>query len=580
MSLTPADFSINTDQYIIASLRQYLYSSVYTNLNCSSSTVCNSSINSKQFMNSYTNFVDNYFILLMMTPDILRQCWYNSPFVVNQTWFLNITNNAYNQILLKQCLLDKNIIKAFMFFGFSDIVADTLTNFDIALNTLNNLSIFTKEEFVNYLNFVINKFTLNYNDGHANQFINFFLSNYDNTTLIYKIISFIMYCNKAYEYTQLNKTLCEYSYNLEFTVGNINNELLTENVYILNQPNLTMIHRLLTLYNNAAVITSDNPLFSLQNTIIQIMVYGIEVYSDLQQIFYYIQQSKCYCIKDYMSVAYFKECVRLYKIFSSNKKSQNQQGVTKQINLSLPFTTTIPRTVLYPIMIVLLNDIMYIRSHYFNNSIQDLLSSYFNNKLQYEFIYSLYDYITINTNNINLNLSNYTILSYTNNNSLDKFNNNKYNNNYNNYNNNYNNYNNYNNNNITYNSVYNQHTIPIQIKEQAINNYYLFIIPKTIKIIVYFNYNVINDINICSQLINTKIVNILDTLSFITFTINLLSVEDIILYICPSKTYNISKKLILISSIKNMDIVDLNINVTSLILSLNTIEDSIKFTIL
>lgn len=579
MSLTPADFSINTDQYIIASLRQYLYSSVYTNLNCSSSTVCNSSINSKQFMNSYTNFVDNYFILLMMTPDICRQCWYNSPFIVNQTWFLNITNNAYTQILLKQCLLDKNIIKAFMFFGFSDIVADTLTNFDIALNTLNNLSIFTKEEFVNYLNFVINKFTLNYNDGHANQFINFFLSNYDNTTLIYKIISFIMYCNKAYEYTQLNKTLCEYSYNLEFTVGDINNELLTENVYILNQPNLTMIHRLLTLYNNAAVITSDNPLFSLQNTIIQIMVYGIEVYSDLQQIFYYIQQSKCYCIKEYMSVAYFKECVQLYKIFSSNKKSQNQQGVTRQINLSQQeetFTANISRTTLsYPITVVLLNDIMYIRSHYFNNSIQEVLTSYFNNNLQYTFIYSLYDNIIINKNNVILKLSNYTVLSYApidgSNNHANISDNFKY---------------------INYNTIQNQHTIPINMKNETVN-YYIFIIPKTIKIIVYFNHDIINDINICSQLINNKTITILDTLpcslevraamplSYITFTINLLSTEDIILYICPSRAYNISKKLTLINPISNVDIIDLNVNITSLISSLKGVNEAgISFTII
>jgi len=260
--------------------------------------------------NIFAKYINSY------TPDLFRKCWFvpniNIPDICPN---ININSKTISYI---QDILPENIIKAFLYHGFSSNINDEF--FDLRKFKPNT---FDYQEYIVYLNEIKKElFTENY--GNFNGFGYFFTKRYPGYTLLNQISYFIFSINKFHNYSLNGKFPCNYTMPWEASI------LCENKIYTLNQLNFTfniaLMNNIYQLYNvwsgknssNQTINQKFDVFFNYRN-FFQVLLYTQEVLRDVHLEYTYLTTQKEYCRKEYMNRQYFLKCVELFKQYKENK---------------------------------------------------------------------------------------------------------------------------------------------------------------------------------------------------------------------------------------------------------------------
>ncbi len=246
------------------------------------------------------------------TPDLFRQCWLspniNYPQICPN---VNINSNVTSYL---QKLIEPNLIKAFLYFGFS---SNIFTNYNIPIGKRNP----ENESFLLFLNdFKKNLFTQNY--GNFDGFAFYFINKYPSYTLLYQISIFIHQIGRYHLASSVGTIACNYRIPWEASA------LCIDKIYTLNELNFTFNIALMNNIYQTYTVWSSNPknnkltlltFFLEYRSFFEILDYTKEVLTDVVLQFSYQSTKKEYCIKEYMKPKYYQECLRLYEIYKENK---------------------------------------------------------------------------------------------------------------------------------------------------------------------------------------------------------------------------------------------------------------------
>ncbi len=257
-------------------------------------------------------------------PDLFRKCWLTPGIGIPE--ICPTINNNNRTIFFNQELIDENILKAFVYFGFSSNIYE---NYGITVPIPKTAQYSDFELFLK--NFYKDLFTENY--GNFYDFTNHFFQKYKFNSLFSQLIFFRYIINRAHENTTTGKVNCPYIIPWDATVTCRDFKLYTfqQLKYVFD---ITLLNNIYTLYNlwlgnvknivtGKAGVTNNRTRFAftdyLQNFFITLLYTG-QVFEDVVLEFSYTITKKCYCKRPYMTQEYYNKCLELYQIYIENKK--------------------------------------------------------------------------------------------------------------------------------------------------------------------------------------------------------------------------------------------------------------------
>ncbi len=251
-------------------------------------------------------------------PDLFRVCWFVPGIGVPE--ICPTIDNIIRTIFFNQTLIDENLLKAFLYFGFS---SDINTNYGITVPSPKSVDYYDLSLFLK--NFYKNLFTEDIDNFY--DFTNHFFQRYKNNTLLSQLIFFRFIINRAHENTTLGKVNCPYivPWNATAVCRGFQLYDLKAINYTLD---ITLLNNIYTLFNtwlgNVQVlgtsVESGNTLLQYVQNFFLVLLYTGQVFEDIVVEFSYRITKKCYCKKPYMSLQYFQKCKELYQIYIENKK--------------------------------------------------------------------------------------------------------------------------------------------------------------------------------------------------------------------------------------------------------------------
>lgn len=254
---------------------------------------------------------------------------------------INITSGKYTNNVYIDPLIDSNIIKAFIYFGYSANNFNEVLSFNDKSLQLNNNDILL----LNKLIYNTNRTSINsekeafHNVYNIGGFKNYFIKNYSSNTLFYQLINFIILMKKCYDYFIASQTYIktfsiqwEYSFNYNSSTGNI-----TNNITLYSNDIINIYKQFIKFTTNTESNICDYTINSSGNNFYlkfcKLLVYVSQVYSDIYLEFLYnhlniqgaplyteTQSEKCYIKSDYMSESYYNKTKKYYQVYLENKK--------------------------------------------------------------------------------------------------------------------------------------------------------------------------------------------------------------------------------------------------------------------
>lgn len=263
------------------------------------------------------------------TPDLFRLCWLSPvtggiPYICPQ-----LVLNKIRTISFIQGIIDIDILKAFIYFGFSSNIN---TNYGVTVkypmnNTFyRNLASYMKSINTNLYQENIDNFT---------DFTGYFYDKYPPYTLFAQLVNFVETINKAHNYSSVGNTICPYVIPWEATFSCVGTQ-----IFNINQSgyqfNITLLNNVYALYYNWLGTRSDlgygqfgsigggtllSGLISQYYEIFfKVLAATSQVFEDIVIEFSYKITKKCYAKRPYMTQIYYDKCVELYKIYEDNKR--------------------------------------------------------------------------------------------------------------------------------------------------------------------------------------------------------------------------------------------------------------------
>ena len=292
-------------------------------------------------------------------PDLFRTYFTNSILSSKSDIFNYLYDNqrAPNEVTISpssyeytnevyiDTLIEPNLIKAFLYFGYSAENFNNITNFNENTIKLNNKDIFILNNLVSN-GLTSNTLTQNeknifFNKSNINDFKNYLNEKYSVTTLFYQIINFFVLIQKSYnflieskEYIKEFNIQWEYSFNYNSNTKNILNNKILKSGNLIDIRNSYIRYRSNTKNTNCEYLSQNDGVdFNIQ--FFKILDYTLDVYTHVYQDFLYNyanpngaplytpkQSEKCYCKSEYMNDQYYNKTKQIYEIYLENKKLQ------------------------------------------------------------------------------------------------------------------------------------------------------------------------------------------------------------------------------------------------------------------
>ncbi len=247
-------------------------------------------------------------------PDLFRQCYLTPNIQVPDICPL-IFSFTGEIFIYFQKIIDKDLIKGFLYFGFS---SDYRTNYNITQKYP------IKEPFYGNLKRYFDNFQRNSpyeTSGSFTDFVSVFIGKYPPYTLLNQLIDFYTQMNYYHSNSLLGKTTCGYRIPWEGSILCTDRPLTT--TYFDFKVQLALMNNIYNLYNewaaNRQYQTYQGDITSRASTFFTILTLVLEVFEDVYVEFSYDQTKKYYCKKPYMSQQNYQKCVDLYGIYTDNK---------------------------------------------------------------------------------------------------------------------------------------------------------------------------------------------------------------------------------------------------------------------
>ena len=255
---------------------------------------------------------------------------------------INLTTGEYTNNVYIDPLIDSNILKAFIYFGYSATNFNEVLSFTDNKVHLNNNDIFL----LNKLIYNNNNITLLHTEQEAfhseyniGEFKNYIIKNYSSNTLFYQLINFMTLITKSYNsfidsqsYIKQFTIQWEYSFNYNSSTGKINNNTILRSTDIINIYKQFIKFTTNTSEENCEYTVNTSGI-QFHYKFCQMLIYALQVYSDVYSEFLYnhlnvqgaplyteSQSEKCYVKSEYMSESYYNRTKRYYETYLENKK--------------------------------------------------------------------------------------------------------------------------------------------------------------------------------------------------------------------------------------------------------------------
>lgn len=258
------------------------------------------------------------------TPDLFRLCWLipntGVPYICP-----TLVLNKIRSFTFIQSIIDIDIIKAFLYFGFS---SDINTNYKITVKYpmnnehYRNLAIYLKSVNQNLYQENIDNFT---------DFTGYFYAKYPPYTLFAQLVRFTVELSKAHSYSTAGNTLCPYVIPWQATFLCAGTQIF-DIKQVNYQFNITLLNNIYALYYNWLGTTKTANINALENdnlfekyvsqyyvVFFKVLAATSEVFEDVIIEFSYKTTQKYYVKRPYMTQPYYDKCVELYKIYEANK---------------------------------------------------------------------------------------------------------------------------------------------------------------------------------------------------------------------------------------------------------------------
>ncbi len=254
-------------------------------------------------------------------PDLFRKCWL-TPGIGIPEICPSIYTNARTIYFIPD-LIDENLIKAFIYFGFS---SNIYQNYGITVPYPQNLEYFDANLF--FRSFFKDLYSENV--GNFYNFTNHFTQKYRKNTLFSQLIFFRIKLNQAHNNTLSGKVNCPYMVPWDATSACNGYQLL--NISELNELlDITLLNNIYTLFNlwlgnidefGNSNIPDTKTISTKQyfQNFFKVLLYTGQVFEDVVIEFSYRITKKCYCKRPYMTLEYYNKCKSLYQIYIENKK--------------------------------------------------------------------------------------------------------------------------------------------------------------------------------------------------------------------------------------------------------------------
>lgn len=270
--------------------------------------------------NNTNNIVDYLYLI----PNLYRECFVQESISIPSACpiFIYSSNVTY----YVPYIIDINIIKSFLYFGFpSSVRKHTPDSIENHINS-NNI----KNKIAHFIN---SKRNTTY--GSYTPAINYFSQLYSREGLFVELIELYNYSTYAYNANSKSTIIAPYTIPWNYTTGctSVTGQIDKTNIVGNNQSVLTPteLTTIYSIFSNAIYLnniknknTTDGIIAN--NSIFNILNIAYEVYQDvLLQIQYFIE-NKTYCEKSYMSIANIPLLIKLWKNYYNNQVYAESQS--------------------------------------------------------------------------------------------------------------------------------------------------------------------------------------------------------------------------------------------------------------
>ena len=297
-------------------LENYYYENYNTKKTLGFSGDCSTLENSRQreiFYYGETN-ISTFKRINAYVPDMFRRCWYDT--ILDTQKISPIYIFFANVYYYNQKLIDENIIKGYLYFGFKSIATDSISN---GKATYDQYPLLTRY----YKSFPEKLFVQN--SGQFTNFPVYFYSKYQPNTIFFQLINFLLVLTESSDIYAVSKASCLYYFPWWAIVyGIFNDTTFLPDYFNAWQVGLNnnLLYNLNKLYvewlgaTNKTQFETDNNLNV--DILFKVLTYTREVFTDVATEYFYEYSHKQYCKKEYMKPVYKNICDELYQIYVNN----------------------------------------------------------------------------------------------------------------------------------------------------------------------------------------------------------------------------------------------------------------------